>query len=81
MNDLTRLQVSAHLLDMRGRPCPVPIIELAKALRAHACVELWADDPAARADVAAFLQATGHRGEVSYEHGVFRAAVTRRGGG
>jgi TusA-related sulfurtransferase len=61
MNEIERLLVSAHLVDARGKACPVPIIELAKALRAHAEVELWADDPAARGDLHAFLEATGHR--------------------
>ncbi|MFT3709339.1 MAG: sulfurtransferase TusA family protein [Archangium sp.] len=61
MNEIERLLVSAHLVDARGKACPVPIIELAKALRAHPMVELWADDPAARGDLNAFLEATGHR--------------------
>ena len=60
MNEIERILVSAHLVDARGKACPVPIIELAKALRAHAQVELWADDPAARGDLNAFLEATGH---------------------
>jgi tRNA 2-thiouridine synthesizing protein A len=59
MNDLERLLVSAHLVDARGLACPAPIIELAKALRRHPLVELWADDPAARGDLDAFLEATG----------------------
>ena len=40
--------------DARGRPCPVPVIELAAAMRAApigGVVELLADDPAARVDV------------------------------
>lgn len=61
MNEIERILVSAHLVDARGKPCPVPIIELAKALRGHVQVELWADDPAARGDLNAFLSATGHR--------------------
>jgi TusA-related sulfurtransferase len=61
MNEIERLLVSAHLVDARGKACPMPIIELAKALRQHAQVELWADDPAARGDLNAFLDATGHR--------------------
>lgn len=52
------LKVSAPLVDARGRPCPWPIIELAKALKIHALVELWADDPAARADLDSFCEAT-----------------------
>jgi TusA-related sulfurtransferase len=60
MNEIERLLVSAHLVDARGKACPAPIIELAKALRSHRQVELWADDPAARGDLHAFLEATGH---------------------
>ncbi len=55
------LKVSAPLVDARSRPCPWPIIELAKALKAHAEVELWADDPAARADLDSFCAATKAR--------------------
>ena len=59
LHEPARLEVSAHLVDARGRPCPVPIIELAKALKAHRRVELWADDPAAEGDLATFCAATG----------------------
>jgi TusA-related sulfurtransferase len=59
-----RLEVSAHLTDARGKACPMPIIDLSIALRQFACVELWADDPAAVADVHAFIEATGHRLQV-----------------
>ena len=37
----------------------MPIIELAKALKTHPEVELWADDPAAWGDGDAFVEATG----------------------
>lgn len=37
----------------------MPIIELAKALRQFARVELWADDPAANGDLKTFCEATG----------------------
>jgi tRNA 2-thiouridine synthesizing protein A len=57
---LPRLEVSAYLADSRGRACPQPIIDLALALKRHPLVELWADDPAASADVTAFCEATGH---------------------
>lgn len=61
MNEIERLLVSAHLVDARGKACPMPIIELAKALGRHPVVELWADDPAAWGDVVAFAEATGHQ--------------------
>jgi tRNA 2-thiouridine synthesizing protein A len=56
----TRLEVSATLVDARGKACPMPIIELAQALRTGNAVELWATDPAAHGDVVAFVEATGH---------------------
>ena len=60
MNEIKRLLVSAHLVDARGKACPAPIIDLARALRTHSEVELWADDPAAWGDLHAFSEATGH---------------------
>ncbi|MEW6431687.1 MAG: sulfurtransferase TusA family protein [Myxococcota bacterium] len=77
-NAPTRLEVSAHLVDARGKACPAPIIELAKALQAHARVELWADDPAARADLDAFAAGTGHR-VAAARFGVALQAVVVRG--
>lgn len=41
-------------VDARGKPCPMPVIELAKAVEAAqpgAVVRLLADDPTARVDV------------------------------
>jgi TusA-related sulfurtransferase len=55
------LKVSAPLVDARNRPCPWPILELAKALKLHPEVELWADDPAVRADLDAFCAGTRAR--------------------
>ena len=60
MNEIERLRVSAHLVDARGKSCPAPIIELARALRTFPEVELWDDDPAAWGDLHAFAEATGH---------------------
>lgn len=51
-------------IDCRGKPCPIPVIELSKAVRLASTgshVELWATDSAARADVKAFCEATGHQ--------------------
>ncbi|MFO0597512.1 MAG: sulfurtransferase TusA family protein [Myxococcaceae bacterium] len=78
MNEINRLLVSAHLVDARGKACPAPIIELAKALRAHPNVELWADDPAARGDLDAFVAATGHTLVHLGTTGLLRAVVRRK---
>ncbi|MGF7234911.1 MAG: sulfurtransferase TusA family protein [Frankia sp.] len=54
---------AAVVVDARGRPCPVPIIELAKAARdltAGTIIEVLADDPAAAADVPAWCRMRGH---------------------
>lgn len=50
-------------VDATGTRCPLPILELAKAVRRlgpGAVVELWATDPAVEPDVAAWCEATGH---------------------
>ena len=75
-----RLEVSAALADSRGRACPQPIIDLARALRVHPLVELWADDPAARGDLLAFCEATGHVLDRLEADAPLRALVRRRPG-
>lgn len=57
---------SALIVEARGRRCPLPIIDLAKAARnasTGSLITLLADDPAAAADVAAWCRMRGH----SYE--------------
>ncbi len=79
MYDPTRQRVSAHLVDARGKACPAPIIELARALKQHAEVELWADDPAAWGDLEAFAQATGRVIDWPAARGPVLQAVVRAG--
>jgi tRNA 2-thiouridine synthesizing protein A len=57
-----------------GRPCPVPVVELARAVAAAGpgdVVEVVSDDPAARHDVPAWARLRGHEylGEVEREDG------------
>jgi TusA-related sulfurtransferase len=57
------------VIDCRGRPCPVPVIELARAVAAAApgtVVEVVSDDPASRHDVPAWCRMRGlaYLGEV-----------------
>jgi TusA-related sulfurtransferase len=50
-------------LDCLGRRCPLPIIELAKAIRTVEpgdVVRVLADDPAAANDIAAWCRMKGH---------------------
>jgi tRNA 2-thiouridine synthesizing protein A len=77
--------VSEVLVDARGRPCPVPIIELAKAVRASApgqVLELWATDRAVEADLRAWCEGSGHELLSQQEReGTYRARVRVRGVG
>jgi TusA-related sulfurtransferase len=50
------------VVDALGRRCPLPVIELARRIgdvAAGGLLELWADDPAAAADVAAWCRMRG----------------------
>ncbi len=78
-SDLEERGVSPPRVDARGKACPLPIVDLARALRELSEVELWATDPATRADLDSFCAATGHRLlEVREEGGVLKARVERR---
>ena len=51
------------VVDARGLRCPLPVIRLAQAARdvpAGSVLELWATDPAARADVPAWCRLRHH---------------------
>jgi TusA-related sulfurtransferase len=53
----------AVVIDSLGKPCPVPVIELAEAVAQVAVgdlVVLLADDPAARTDVAVWCRMKRH---------------------
>lgn len=72
-------------VDARGRACPVPIVELARALKAAATgslVLLLATDPAVEPDVSAFCRATGHALErFEADAGSYRVWVRKAGRG
>lgn len=67
------------VLDCRGSFCPGPITELFKAYRSAQLgdvIELWATDPAARADVTAWAQKSGNEVlDVVDEQGYTRIVV------
>jgi tRNA 2-thiouridine synthesizing protein A len=51
------------IVDSRGRRCPLPVIDLAKAIREVAdgeVVTVLADDPAAATDIPAWCRMRGH---------------------
>jgi len=74
-------KVSGPTLDARGQPCPWPIIALAKALKIHPEVELVADDPAVRADLLSYCEATGAQLVfITADGPVITAIVHRRSG-
>ena len=57
--------MTAHVLtvDCLGRPCPVPVIETAKAVgtvEVGQVLRVLADDPAAAGDLAAWCRMRGH---------------------
>ncbi len=56
-------EMSTRVLDMRGRACPAPIVELMRAIRGVVdgeMVEILADDRAFPADVAAWCRKTNN---------------------
>lgn len=69
------------VVDARGTPCPVPVIELAKAVRdlaPGAQVVLLADDVGAKVDVPVWCRMKGHtyRGADDADEGwAFRITV------
>lgn len=72
------------VVDARGLRCPLPVIRLAEAARdspSGTVVEVWATDPAARADVPAWcrMRAQEYLGEVSTdgEHAAYRVRTVR----
>ncbi len=66
-------------MDCRGSFCPGPITELFKAYRTAQLgdiIELWATDPAAKADVTAWAQKSGNEVlDLADEQGYIRILV------
>ncbi len=78
-SELQGWEVSPPVADARGKACPLPIVDLARALKLHERVELWATDPAARGDLDSFCLSTGHQlKKVWVEGGVLKAWVERK---
>ena len=62
------------VVDARGLRCPLPVIRLAQAARDSAAgvvIEVWATDPAARADIPAWCRLRGQEflGELATDAG------------
>jgi tRNA 2-thiouridine synthesizing protein A len=65
------------ILDCLGKPCPVPVIELARALPSVAVgelIEVLSDDPAAASDIPAWcrLRGQGFEGSTGTSYSVRR---------
>ena len=61
---LTLMATHTHTVDVRGLPCPLPLVRLAEAVRSlapGARVQLLGTDAALRTDLPAWCAATGHR--------------------
>lgn len=69
-------------VDATGLPCPMPVIELAKAIRSAAVgasVQLLATDVAAKVDVPVWCRMQRHRlRSVDEDGGTWRFVVERR---
>jgi cysteine desulfurase len=70
------------VVDARGLRCPLPVIRLAQAALdspAGTVVEVWATDPAARADIPAWcrMRAQDYLGEVAVDgaHAAYRVRL------
>lgn len=67
------------VVDSRGSFCPGPLTDLFKAYRTASLgdvIEIWATDPAAKSDIAAWAAKTGNQMlEVAEEKGYTRIAV------
>jgi tRNA 2-thiouridine synthesizing protein A len=75
-------QTIALSLDLKGLSCPLPIVKTAKAIKELASgevIEVFATDPGAVPDFAAWCRSTGHTlVESTLEGGVYRFVVRKR---
>ncbi len=61
-------------LDLKGKTCPVPVVETKKFLETRAvdAIEIVVDDPTASENVRRFLAAKGYSTSVAEEDGIYR---------
>jgi tRNA 2-thiouridine synthesizing protein A len=72
------------VVDARGLRCPLPVVRLAQRARDAApgdVIEVWATDPAARADIPAWCRLRGQDFLGQQEHPAAAAGDDDRGGG
>jgi TusA-related sulfurtransferase len=74
-------EIQPKRLDVRGRACPIPIVELMRAIKSVGegeTIEVLADDRAFPADVTAWCGKTGHElVELDAPDGSHRAVVRK----
>ncbi len=72
---------TARTLDVRGKFCPIPVMETSKAINevpVGGILEVLATDPAAEPDIKAWAQRTGHEVvQVEKAEGYIRILVKR----
>lgn len=75
---------ASRVIDSRGRRCPLPVIDLAKAMPdvpVGGIVAVLADDPAAATDIPAWCRMRGHEylGTTRTDEGAAAYRVRRSG--
>jgi len=72
----------AKVLDLKGLRCPIPVVELARAVKeieVGQTIEAFATDPGVTADIPAWSRSTGHELVVlEKQNGQFRFVVRRK---
>lgn len=74
-------EIKKHTLDCSNLNCPMPIVRIAKTIRAievHEQIEVIATDPAFKADVEAWIRKTGHQLLSYSEEGRKRIAIIEK---
>jgi selenium metabolism protein YedF len=66
-------------LDMRGKPCPAPVVETKKALDSidEGIITVIVDNEVSKNNVTRFVAKSGYSADVSEENGVYTITVTK----
>jgi selenium metabolism protein YedF len=71
--------MSSVKLDMRGKPCPAPVVETKKALESvdEGIITVIVDSEVSKNNVTRFVAKSGYSADVSEENGVYTITVTK----
>ncbi len=66
-------------LDMRGKPCPAPVVETKKALDSidEGIITVIVDNEVSKNNVTRFVAKSGYSADVSEENGVYTITITK----